>query len=329
MAIADAAGQAYMQQIANISKAFQPMDTNALGATLNQGGSLSGNLGFGAEGIDVMGLTPDQVGKLIAQRGEIQNQNQNAVAGMATLSDMLTGGKETRAAMLNAQGHIFDANAQGGLQAERLGAEKERQQAGFDFNATENKLTREQQQKLHADTLAEQERFHDMVYGPGGTEYRKLTQDDRHFKDTLKLKREEMMVLKGSADSAAQTGNTVALVAKLGELKTKALDNMSAKDGDAATKNIAKGDYFKYHMMESSLTSPVGSVYDSKDYVTEAKGYPQLMLAPDGNWYGIKRDPKTNVISGSSATPIVYNPINVSRMSTGGSGSKIVKKHQP
>lgn len=327
MAISDKMTTDYLSKVQNVSQSFKPLDAGVLSTALGEGGPLSGSLGFGNGGIDVLGLTPEQVTGLVAQRGAIQQQNQNAVNGLAALAEALTGSKETRAAMVAANRDIFGAQQADELQAGKIAAEKEMLGTKLSHDTAENKLSRDQTAALAKEKLAEESRFHDLVYGPNGIEYKKLTEDTRHHKALETLKSQEMIALKNSADIAATTGNTVGLITKLGEQKDAALKRM--EKNDSATYGPAKLDYFKYHMMGLSLTDNVGTVVDSKDYKSEAGGYPQMMLGPDKNWYGITRDPNTQQIVGASATPIVYNPINMSRLSIGGTGTTLAKKHQP
>lgn len=315
MAIADSFGSNYINNIAKVSQAFAPINSNVLNQALAPGGSMSGSLGFGGGGIDVTGLSPEDIAGLVNMRGAIQKQNSGLISDTTSLADIISGNKETREAMQTANRDLFNIEGQGALQERSLTNSREMQREQQLFSAGENKLTREQAAKEHEMKLQEEKRYHDLYFKDQDAD---RAQRGSQFSETMKLKREEMVAVKQAAESSLATKDTTDLIAKLGELKNKAADNK------------LRDDYFNYHMMEASLTSPIGSVYNLNDYndIPAVKGYKQVMLAKDGNWYGINRD-KSGTIVGASATPIVYNPINaVKAAKSGGSSTKLEKKYQ-
>lgn len=297
MAIADSFGTNYLNNIRNINQAFAPIDTNLLQQQLSAGG-VGNTLGFGADGINTLGLTPEDIAGLVNMRGVISNQNTGLVRGVTDLNDLLSGNKETRAAMTQANRDIFQASAEE--------ANQERRQ---DWMGQQYEANRE----IDRMRAAEEKRYHDLYIGQQKAE---LGQRAKEHNDMMRLKREEMMAVRDAASAAVGMKDTTGLIAKLGDLK------------NAASKNNRMDDYFRYHMMESSLTATPGTVFDLKDYKEFGQGYKQLILGPDNNWYGVN-PAKNGGRPTFSGKPIVYNPINALSVSSSGSVSKVVPKYQP
>lgn len=297
MAIADSFGTNYLNNIRNINQAFAPVDTNLLQQQLSAGG-VGNTLGFGADGINTLGLTPEDIAGLVNMRGVISNQNTGLVKGVTDLSDTISGNRETRAALAQANRDIFQAGKQQSLLDQELTS-----------RARENELNR----AIDRERAAEEKRYHDLYIGQQKAE---LGQRSKEHNDMLKLKREEMMTVRQAASMAANTKDTTGLIAKLGDLK------------NAASKNNRKDDYFRYHMMESSLTAPPGTVFDLKDYEDFGQGYKQLILGPDNNWYGVNPAKKGGRPTFSSK-PVVYNPISALSAASTATGTTVVPKYQP
>lgn len=308
MAIADSLGSSYLGNIGGISKAFAPVDSSLLNKQLS-GAGLGNTLGFGVDGISTLGLTPEDITKLIAMRGAIQNQNANLVQDTTNLADLVSGNKETRAAMMQANRDIFNLRGQEGMQEAGFGHAEKMENSRQAFTAEQNRLTNELAQRR----LDEDKRYHNLYFEDQAAD---RAQRSSQHKDLMNLRREEMIAVKNSASNAVSAKDTTELIAKLGALKT------------AASKDNRRDDYFRYHMMESSMTATPGTIYDLKDYSDMGKGYKQLMLGPDNNWYGITRG-KDGKISKASETPIVYNPISALGVASSTNGTQLVHKYQP